>query len=251
MTENILPVPKTVLEKLLKPISRISESCILNISNDVLYTICSTSDNSVFLYGKTKLPVECGDSKLNVINIKKLLTGLNCLGDGGEFSMVINTNHIECRTKSQDIGENCHFKYHLVDDGIIKECSLNIKKISLLQFDTEFLISQEKIKKIINAYSFVSDVSKIYFYSKDGKINCEIDDKTMQNVDNLSMVLTDNFIGDDIHHPTPVNIEIFKLLIASKSPVKVKLNNEHKVFVFQTQDDDNLELKYIVSALVK
>lgn len=251
MTEKILPVPKTVLEKLLKPISRISESCILNISNDVLYTICSTSDNSVFLYGKTKLPVECGDSKLNVINIKKLLTGLNCLGDGGEFSMVINTNHIECRSKSQDVGENCHFKYHLVDDGIIKECSLNIKKISLLQFDTEFLISQDKIKKIITAYSFVSDVSKIYFYSKDGKINCEIDDKTMQNVDNLSMVLTDDFIGDDIHHPTPVNIEIFKLLIASKSPVKVKLNNEHKVFIFQTQDDENLELKYIVSALVK
>jgi hypothetical protein len=63
--------------------------------------------------------------------------------------------------------------------------------------------------------------------------------------------LSDTFIGDEIRHPTPVNIEIFKLLITSKSPVKVKLNNEHKVFVFQTQDDENLELKYIVSALVK
>ena len=73
----------------------------------------------------------------------------------------------------------------------------------------------------------------------------------MQNVDNLSMVLTDKVIGDEILKPIPVNIEVFKNLISSKTNIKVKINNEYKVFIFQTQEDENVDLKYIVSALVK
>ena len=251
MSETLLPIPKTYLEKLLKPVSRLTESCILKVSKDTLYTVCTPADNSLILYGKTKLPLELEDSKLNIINIKKFLTGLSCLGDDGEFTISININNIECRNNNETIGENTYFQYHLVDDGIIKESSVNVQKIAKLNFDTEFEITQEKIKKIINAYSFVSDVSKIYFFSQDGKIHCEINDKTMQNVDNLSMVLTDKVVGEDINKPLPINIEVFKNLISSKAPVKVKLNNEYKVFVFQAQEDENVELKYIVSALVK
>lgn len=251
MSDNLLPIPKTTLEKLLKPVSRLTESCILKISKTDLYTICTPADNSLILYGKTTLPVELQDNKLNIINIKKFLTGLNCLGDNGQFSILLNSNNIECKIQNLENNENSHFKYHLVDDGIIKESTINVQKIARLNFDTEFEITQDKIKKIITAYSFVSDVSKIYFYHLDGKIQCEINDRTMQNVDNLSMVLTDKFIGDEIVCPIPVNIEVFKTLITSKSPVKVKLNNEYKVFVFQTQEEDNVELKYIVSALVK
>lgn len=137
-----------------------------------------------------------------------------------------------------------------MDDGIIKESTVNVQKISRLNFDTEFEIKLEKVKKIVSAYSFV-DVTKIYFFTENGKINCEINDRTMQNVDNMSMVLSENVIGEEIVRPIPVNIEVFKNLISSKTNIKVKLNNEYKVFVFQTQEDENVELKYIVSALVK
>ena len=251
MSDKILPVPKTILEKILKPVSKITESCILKISKDDLYTICTPSDNSLILYAKTKLPFELSDFKINIINIKKLLTGLDCLGDDGEFTIFLNENNIECHSKDVNSGENTHFKYHLVDDGIIKESSVNVQKIAKLNFDTEFEISQDKIKRIMTAYSFVSDVSKIYFFTEEGKVKCEINDKTMQNVDNLSMVLTDKVIGDEISKPIPVNIEVFKNLISSKTNIKVKINNEYKVFIFQTQEDENVDLKYIVSALVK
>ena len=185
MSEILIPIPKTSLEKILKPVNRLTDSCVLKIDGDTLYTLCNSSDNSVILYADTKLPIELDKLKLNLINIKKLLTGLDCLGDDGEFRFMYNENHIVC--KSINGNNNTHIKYHLSDDGIIKESTVNIEKISKLNFDTIFEISLFKIKQIISAYSFTSDVNKIYFYTKNNDVFAEIDDKTMHNIDNVSL----------------------------------------------------------------
>lgn len=251
MSEKILPIHKTFLEKLLKPVSRISESCVLKVSDNLLYTVCTPADNSLILYGAIQLPSSLEVQKFNIINIKKLLTGLDCLGDDGTFAFFIGDNFIKCQIENSATSEIAHFKYHLVDDGIIKESTVNIQKIAKLKFDTEFDISPEKIKKIINAYTFASDANKIYFYSKDQKIYGDINDNTLQNIDNVSLLVSTNVTGSDLSNPMPISIEIFKNLIATKNPIKVKINNEYNVFVFQTQDDQNIELKYIISALVK
>jgi hypothetical protein len=103
----------------------------------------------------------------------------------------------------------------------------------------------------MSAYSFVNDVNKIYFYTKEDKVLAEIDDKTLQNVDNVSLMVSPEFTGQPLLSPLSVKIEVFKLLASSKTSIKVKINNEFKVFVFETQEDDNTQLKYIISALVK
>jgi hypothetical protein len=102
----------------------------------------------------------------------------------------------------------------------------------------------------MSAYSFVNDVNKIYFYTKEDKVFAEIDDKTLQNVDNVSFTVSNEYIGDELS-PIAIKIEVFKSLITSKQPVKVKINKDNKVFIFSTNEDENVELKYIVSALVK
>jgi hypothetical protein len=249
MSELLIPIPKTSLEKLLKPVNRLTDSCVLRSDEDSLYTLCNSSDNSVILYANTRLPLKLDELKLNIINIKKLLTGLECLGDDGEFKLIYNQNHILC--KSINGNNNTHIKYHLSDDGIIKESTVNVKKISKLNFDTVFEISLSKIKQIISAYSFTSDVNKIYFYTKDNSVFAEIDDKTMHNIDNVSLLVSDDFVGTPLLDPLSVKIEVFKLLASSKTSIKVKINNEFKVFIFETQEDENTSLKYIVSALVK
>lgn len=248
--EKYLPIPKTSIEKLLKPINRLTDSCVLKSDGNKIYSICTSPDNSVILFASCSIPIELEQSKLNLISLKKLLTGLECLGDDGQFSMQLLPNNIKCESKNEESGENTHFVYHLVDDGIIKESTVKMENIAALEFDTEFEISLAKIRQIMSAYSFVSDVTKIYFYSKDGKVYAEIDDKTMHNVDNVSLMLSANYEGNDID-PVSIKIEVFKSLVSSRQPVKVKINAKHKVFVFSTKEDDNVELKYIVSALVK
>lgn len=251
MDDIIIPIPKTSLEKLLKPINRATDSCILKSDKNLLYTVCTSDDKSVILYAACELPISLDSIRLNLISIKKFLTGLDCLGDNGEFSIILNTNHLRCQSKNDSDFDSTFFKYHLVDDGIISESSVNINTIAKLSFDTEFEISVPKLKQIMSAYSFVTDVSKIYFYSKDNTIHADIDDKTMSNVDNMSFSISDKFIGDALEMPIALKIEVFKNLISSKLPVRVKINNQHKVFVFSTKEHDDVELKYIVSALVK
>jgi len=252
MSDTLIPLPKKSLEKLLKPVNRLSESCILRSDGDNIYTICSTNDGSVILYATSKIPLILDSLKLNIINIKKLLTGLECLGDDGEFKLFYKQNHILCKSISLSSEDNAHFKYHLVDDGIIRESPIKLQKLSELTFDTTFEISLAKVKQIMSAYSFNGEVNKIYFYTKDSKVYAEIDDKTMQNIDNVSLNVSNEFSGKTLSTPMAVKIEIFKLLSSSKTSIKVKINNtNYNVFIFETQEDENTQLKYIASALVK
>lgn len=251
MSEALIPIPKTSLEKLLKPVNRLAESCVLKAEKNKLFTICTSIDNSVILYAKTELPMHVDSVKLNIINIKKFMTGLDCLGADGDFKLLYNDNNIICRSINEVTGENTHFKYHLVDDNIIKESTVNEESIAKLKHDTVFELSLGKIKQIMSAYSFGTDVNKIYFYTKDNVIYADIDDKTLQNIDNVSLQVSNEFQGEPIQNPLSLKIEVFKNLATSKNPIKVKINNQFKVFIFQTQEDENTELKYIISALVK
>ena len=182
MNESLIPIPKTSLEKLLKPVNRLTESCVLRVEGKKLFTICTSADNSVILYAKTDLPMEVNYVKLNMINIKKFMTGLDCLGDDGDFKLIYNDNNIICKSVNEASGENTHFKYHLVDDNIIKESTVNQESIAKLNFDTVFELSLSKIKQIMSAYTFSTDVNKIYFYTKDNIVYADIDDKTHQNL---------------------------------------------------------------------
>lgn len=248
----VIPLPKSYLEKLLKPVNRLTESCVLNVNEDSLYTICSSLDNTVILYAKAKLPINITPNiRLNLISIKKLLSGLECLGDNGEFSIESDVNFIKCQNTDHETREKTFFKYHLVDDSVVKEAPVNINKISSLKFDTEFFISTGKIKQLMSGYAFASDLTKIYFSTKDTNVVAEINDKTLQNVDHINLVVASKFSGQPIEEPIPLNLEVFKNLAHCKTDIKVRLNTQYKVFIFQNTEEESVELKYIISALVK
>jgi hypothetical protein len=251
MSQTHIPIPKSSLEKLLRPVNRLTESCVLKANQNFIYTVCSSIDNSVILYAKTEIPIDIKETKLNLINIKKLLTGLECLGESENFKLVHENNCILCQSNNEETGEKTHFKYHLVDDNIIKESTVNVEKIASLSFDTVFEIPLAKIRQIMSAYSFVNDINKIYFYTKEGHVYADIDDKTQQNIDNVSLMIAPDYSGEQITQPLSIKIEVFKNLALCKNDIKVKINNQFKVFIFQSKEDENTELKYIISALVK
>ena len=249
--DNLIEIPKKYLEKILKPIARITESCVLKSKESLLYCVCSSEDNSVILYAKMRIPDFISDGlRLNLISAKRFITGLNCLDDDGKFELKISNNNIVCQSTTIN-GEKSHFKYHLVDDSIITECPIKIEKIAELTFDTTFTISLDKIRKILGASSFANDANKVYMSCDGTYINVEIDDKTVPNIDSMTIQLTDEWEGLELEGCFATTMEIFKNLILSKSDVKVKINNRHKVAIFDMEDDDAVSLTYIVTALVK
>jgi hypothetical protein len=67
----------------------------------------------------------------------------------------------------------------------------------------------------------------------------------------MTLKISDDFTGTDIEDSIPVNMEIFKSLTSSKQNIKVKINNQYKVLIFQNTERDDIVVKYITSALVK
>jgi len=247
--KNVL-LEKKFIEKYLKTVNRICDSCILRIEEDNISSISSTPDNVVILYIKGKLPTNTNfTDKINIIDIKRFLCGLDCL-DSNEIELQLNENYIKCSSKNSE--DNTFFKYHLVDDSVMSKSTFSVKKIAQLTFDTEFKIPINCQKKIMSAYSFSSDCSKLYLKEKDGSIFAEINDLTQHNRDSVEIKITDSYIGDCINSPIPINIEIFKTLSYGKdSNITVKLNKEFNVLVFNIKEDEFVDIKYITSALVK
>jgi hypothetical protein len=241
---------KSFLEKILKSINRLCDSCVLKIEDDQITSISSTSDNIVFLYIRGKLAEKSNfNTKINIIDIKRFLCGLDCL-NSDLIDIEIHENFVKCFSKNTS--EKTHFKYHLADDSVMSKSTFSIKKISQLKFDTEFLIPVSCQRQIMSAYSFSPECSKIYFKEQNDNIFVEINDLNQHNNDSVEIKVSDTYVGSCIKESIPINIEIFKHLMYTKnSNIIVKINNEYKVFVFNVKEDDSIDIKYITSALVK
>lgn len=241
---------KRFLEKYLKTVNRLCDSCVLKIEEDNISSISSSPDNVVILYIKGKLSDNTNIcDKINIIDIKRLISGLDCL-DSDLIEIQINENYIKCIDKNS--GDNAYFKYHLVDDSVMSKSTYSVKKISQLTFNTEFSIPTQCQRKIMSAYSFSSDCSKLYLKEDSGSIYAEINDLTQHNRDSVEIKITNEYIGEPIQAPIPINIEVFKMLSYTKdSNLSVKINKDYNVLIFNIKEDQFLDVKYITSALVK
>lgn len=248
-----LPISKNSFEKILKPISRLTDSCVLRLEHNKVFSLCSSQDQTVILYANLNLESDLNltPTKLNIISISKLLTGLDCLSEEGEFFLELKTNHFLCGIKEIDGSKN-HFKYHLVDDKVVTEAPVNINKITGLKFNTSFDLKQNTIKKILSGYAFTANPnSKLYIRSENSKVFATIDDKTQCNLDNVDICISDTLEGEPIPDDIILNMEVFKNISQSRYDVKVKINNQYKVLTFTSSEDKQTTLKYIISALVK
>ena len=75
-------------------------------------------------------------SMTNIPDIKKLIRVLDIV-PANEVSLTINSNNIS-------YSENGYkFRYHVLDDGIIKLPNINVNKINNLEFDTNFTVNRK------------------------------------------------------------------------------------------------------------
>lgn len=249
MTSKIV-LSKSFIQNILKPVNKLTESCVLRIEENNVYTLCTSSNNVVILYVSAKLKDSVSNNlRINLIDIKRFLCGLDCL-DGENFTLEHSENNIKCESIG-DQENSTFFKYHLVDDTVIPIAPINIQKMSQLPFDTEFEITPDKQKRIISAYTFTAAAPKIYIYTKDQSVYAELNDRQIQNIDNMTLKISEKYQGIDIENVIPVNMEIFKSLTTSRQNIKVKINNQFKVLIFQIVEKDDITIKYITSALVK
>lgn len=233
---------KSFINTFLSPISRLSESSIINISTNKINSLVSSSDGTILLYASTS-QLNDVNSKLNIPDINRLIKVLSCISDN-EIDLDINTNSIEYESV------NSGFKYHLLEDGIISTPTVNLTKLNELEFDLKFEIESDVLNSLLKASAFTTDSDKIYFYTQPNGIYGQLTDNERHNVDVYTHRICESFEGSSITTPTPVNFEIIRIICGIRFDfLKVSVNTSMNVFVFDLEKDD-YTLKFIVSAYV-
>jgi len=231
------------VKRFLSPISKISDSAVIEIADKELSCLVCTADNSVIYHSKYPVEIESdGNDILNFPDIKKIIRAIDAI-DNQDIIFTLENNNLTYKDKS------LKFTYHLLEDGIVKKPKLNLQKLSETQFETFFTLKSDQIKDLIKGSVFSSDSNKVYISSNEDGVYAELTDKTRKNIDTISLRLADAVNGENISS-LPISFDIFRLMELGNGESNVKINSKLGIVIFEIVNNYNKTL-YIVSSLVK
>ena len=234
-----IPNKKDFISNVLNPVSNLNDKTIIKIEKNKISSITASNDATLVLYSETEVNIDA-DRSINIPDIKKLVRVLEC----------VDTEHLDLEVSSNNIkyaGDNFKFTYHLLEDGIIKIPSINVKKINELKFDTTFKVTENMLSSLFKGSSFTTETNKLYLYTQDGRLKGELTDRARHNTDVFALDLGEaNF---DLS-PLPVNFDNIKLLSFIGEDINFGINTEYGVTVIDISNT-NIKLKYIITSLTQ
>jgi hypothetical protein len=231
------------IQKFLTPISKINELCSLTLENNSISNLNRTADTNFSLYALTNdIKYEGSKRVISFADIKRFIKVLDCITSDENIDLTLNENSIEYSSHST------RFKFHLIDDNIVRGPSFSIDKINSLEFDCEFSFNHNSYMSLIKSSTFIVDSSKIYLHNEGENVIAELTDKTKSNIDTYSTVISNSFKGDQICKPIGFDFDLFKNVSFPKNgEIQIRLNTKIGFVAFEMQDG-NYKLKYIATA---
>ena len=234
---------KDFVSNFLGPVSNLNDASILSIDDNIISCTLASADATIVCRSMIDVETDLENgTKLNLPDIKKLVRVLDII-PSAELELQVNENNLSYNKSGYK------FKYHLLDDGIIKQPSLNVEKVKNLEFNTKFIVKEAGLNTLFKGSSFATETSKVYFFEEDGKIYSELGDRSRHNSDNFVCMLSDEFEGS-IQKPLPVNFDSFRLVSFDRSrEVNFSINTDMGVITCNFEKGD-AQLIYIISALI-
>ena len=230
------------LNNFLSPLSKITDSAVINVNKGKITSLISTSDNTIIVdanYSDDKIDVK---KTLNIPDLKKLFRVISCI-DEDNFDLDISSNFVGYSSK------NVRFKYHLYDDGIISSPKLNVEKLKTFSFDGSFTLPYAAVVNLVKGSSISTETNKIYISVKDKIVFGELTDKTRANIDSYGIQVADNYDGTQFALAIPLNFEIFRIISSMRfKELQTQLITKMGVLTFDL-NLDNAQFKFVVSAL--
>ena len=240
MSQN-LKFKKSILQKYLNSIKKISDTAIVDVSESGLVSISSVEDCTLYLVSKLETDVDVDGITLNLPSVSKLSKALDLISkDDCEFKL--NSNNLEYK-------DNCvKFKYHLFDDGILTKSKLSLNKISTFKYDIEFDVATNFILQLLRNSNIFKDSTKLYLYTENDVLTWSLNDKTQSNTDTLTINAQEvDFELDEFIF----KLDNFKFLALQKDGIiKFKINSEIGIANIEIQFGD-ITLNYIANSLLK
>ena len=230
------------LNNFLAPLSKITDSAVINVVEGKVTSLISTSDNTIIAdcnYVDDKINTK---KTLNVPDLKKLYRVISCI-ETDSFDLDISSNYIGYSSK------NVRFKYHLYDDGIITSPKLNVEKLKTFTFDGAFTLPFTSVVSLVKGSSISTETNKVYLSVKDNIVFGELTDKTRANVDSYGIQVSDNYEGTQFAIAMPLNFEIFRIISSMRfKELQAQLITKMGVMTLDL-DLGNSKFKFVISAL--
>lgn len=239
----VIPDRKLLINGFLLPLSKISDSCVIDVSDNGFSSLVCTSDSSVILHTQYNLPLDTDSSvRLNISDIKKVIKAFECITTD-KFTFSVDKNNINYT------GSEIKFKYHLLEDGIINVPKINVSKLSEIDFPVQFILQYKSLVELLRGSTFATESNKLYIYSENHKIYGDLTDRSRHNVDSFNIPLCE-YTGPDLQNLC-LNFEVIRIISSVRvKQLECKINPKLGVILFQILDGP-VKTKYIASSLIK
>jgi hypothetical protein len=221
----------------IKGLAKINDAAILATAEAQLTCLIGSPDNVTIAYGI--FPCTCNFSGfLNISSLSKLIKALDQIPEE-QFTLVVNNNNLEYKSP------NLRFKYHLLDNGIINQPAITIRKVLDYTFDVQFKVEPSKMMGISKFSAFSSDSNKIYLAGDGAKIFADLTDKARDNVDSFAFEFTECATSfDDVS----LNVDFFRSLnYNNNSEIDININTTVGVIAIDIVNP-TYKLKYITTS---
>ena len=240
MVRTLKVKSKSEYLKYLDTISKINDTgVIFDVKDDKLVSLVSSLDSTLILHSEYKSNFQF-NTTLNIPDVKKLRHVLDTIEEEN-IDIEVNSNNL------QYSGNGVKFKYHLYEEGFITKPNINIDKINKFKFDINFSLNKATIQRLFKGSTFASETNKIYFYTEDKNLMAELTDRARHNTDNFTLSL--GRVDFELE-PIAVNLDNIRLISLLNDDIRVKINTEYGVVVFDIEET-NIKLRYIISALTQ
>jgi DNA polymerase III alpha subunit len=171
------------------------------------------------------------------------------MNDGETFTFIIKDNHVYFEN---DMVKGA--KFMLADrPSKTVNARVNVQWFNSFEKTSRMKIDKATIKKIIQCSSFTSDdANKVYVYQDGNKVVAEINDRTKNNLDNMSIYIGELESGS-MEGKVIINVSTLSRLFLSD---EMTLETSHigqgvsqTEIVFLSFTNDNVSVRYLLNTL--
>ena len=218
---------------------------------------CSEDSSSIIVCSKIHIlnedDINLANNEVYEINVPDLqkFAKLLSMNEEPEFTFEIKNNYVYFKSNKV---RGAKF---ILDDIPAQKIPKHVTATWFNNFSVNYSanLNKNQIKEILQVASFADGSDKVYFYQDDKKLIAELNDRTIDNIDNISLVITDEgegFINDKVI----VAVNSLSTLVFNTPTIKfevVSIGNKSRSFeaILFTIISDGVLVKYLFNSKVR
>ncbi len=218
---------------------------------------CSEDSSSIIICSKINIlnsdDINLANNEEYIVNVPDLqkFSKLLSMNEGETFTFEIKNNYIYFKN------ERVKGAKFILDDIPAQKIPKHVTAQWFNNFKSNYSTTLDKtqIKEILHMSSFADGSNKVYFYQDEDKLIAELNDRTIDNIDNLSIIVSDKGQGT-INDKVIIAVDSLSSLVLTTPEIKldvVSIGNKIKSFeaLLFSIISDGVLVKYLFNSKMR